>query len=103
MPLFRISEKHFAKDPELTRALSSLEKDLRQQFSGTLLDGLLIKNVDLSNGNEVTIAHKLGRPCVGYIITKKDSISGVSGVVSDDGLFITFVPDAGMTIDVWVF
>ena len=87
------------------RQQSNVEVSLKGLSNIAILDGALLKNVQVST-SETLVPHKLGRPYQGYIICSNNAYTAVklnSSTTSDAKLFISLSSSAPCTLTLWVF
>lgn len=90
------------------RAVSKFQENTRiiidEIVGKEILDGVLIKNIDLVAGVDNIISHKLNRNLLGWIIIKKNTQSDIwekSGDFSKKNLILNCSADT--TISIWIF
>lgn len=93
-------------DKELEELQNRLANFFEQIRTVQLLDGTLIKNIELKAGIPNNINHKLSRKPLGYIVTRKRAKSDIwdsqdSNKISDRTLILHC--DADVRIDLWIF
>ncbi len=84
--------------------LSKSVRDYTEQLTkNPMLDGILLQNIELSNGKE--LPHSLGRPWVGMLVTYSTAFAIVRAVKAPqtDISTIYIESDVPTTVDVWVF
>lgn len=98
---FRAFKKLGQKDFATSKMQDNSEQFNNQFFKNPLLDGRLIKDVEVTTST-VSIEHKLGRVPIGYLITKQNADARV-WYTSITELFLVLDSSATVTIDLWVF
>ena len=92
-----------AKSPELNRIQANIDTFADSVTSIPILDGNLIKDVELSS-SETQVSHKLGRKYRGWIIVDKNAQQDVW--VSSTDLtqrFLALTAAGSVTVSLWVF
>ena len=102
------------KDP-MAGVLNSVQDHIAQSITplaeSEIVDGNLIKEIDLTTGADNLIEHKLGREPLGWIVVRKfaavdiyESLTDSSGSSYDRKKFITFQVGTNMTdVHFWIF
>lgn len=88
--------------PEVIRLLNGWASILNPLLGTTILQGVHLKNVELSSGSNV-VSHPLGRLPQGYLICR---VRSSHATFYDTGLtpsVINLEASAGCIIDLWVF
>ena len=92
---------------ELEQVQDSVEKKFGELDGLAILNGKLLKDVEITNNVTNKIYHGLGRPYQGYIVTKINEKVVVQVVTADDtepGKFIPLsVVSYDAVADLWVF
>jgi len=92
---------------ELEQVQDSVEKKFAELDGLAILNGKLIKDVEITNNVTNKIYHGLGRPYQGYIVTKIDEKVVVQVVTADDTEPDKFIPLSVVSYDavadLWVF
>lgn len=68
-----------------------------------ILDGRLIKDVSVNNTTLTEVAHGLGRPLNGWLVTRINADARVWEAASSKDTLLTLDSSANATIDLWVF
>ena len=102
------------QDP-LAGVLNSVQDQIEQSVTpiaeSEIVDGNLIKEIDLTTGADNLIEHKLGREPLGWIVVRKfaavdiyESLTDSSGSSYDRKKFINFQVGTNMTdVNFWIF
>ena len=102
------------QDP-MAGVLNSVQDHIAQSITplaeSEIVDGNLIKEIDLTTGADNLIEHKLGREPLGWIVVRKfaavdiyESLTDSSGSSYDRKKFINFQVGTNMTdVHVWIF
>lgn len=91
---------------EFVNLNNELARVLRQITDCPLLDGHLIRGIELAAGVEQAIPHGLSRKYQGFIIVRCSDDSTFDEAYADPGdqdRFIHLTPSANTTVDLWVF
>ena len=104
--MIRAFRKIRAKEFELNQVQDSIEQTFKSVLSVPLLNGVLIRSINLTSGTTNRIEHKLGRNLIGYLVLRKDAPATIydtkSSAVSDKD-FLLLSTTQNTTIDIWVF
>lgn len=92
---------------DIQRLQDSLESSLSFVGSCPLIDGLLLEDVKLKEGDN-SISHGLGRELRGWIITRQSQVSSIydkqaSNPTKDKFLTLSSSTSPDVTVDLWVF
>jgi hypothetical protein len=91
-------------DPVLARVQTALQQQTPTATTCPLMSGALLTGIALTSGTPKSIAHGLGRPYKGFLVT---SITTATIVwipsTSDTAKFIVLEVTANTTASVWVF
>lgn len=71
-------------------------------IANTLMNGNLINNFTLVNGNNV-INHQLGRMMIGWMISDINAAATIYRSQPMNNLTLTLNSNAGCVVDIWVF
>ena len=92
---------------ELEQVQDSVEKKFGELDGLVILNGKLLKDVEITNNVTNKIYHGLGRPYQGYIVTKIDEKVVVKVITADDTEPDKFIPLSVVSYDavadLWVF
>ena len=104
--LSRFSRK-VTYDPETESIQDMIENSFRSVESCPLVDGILLENIDLKEGDN-TIDHKLGRALRGWMFTRQRLFSLIydkqdENDSKDKTLILNSSTAQTVTVDVWVF
>lgn len=105
MTINKLKKIHFAD-----RVTAKFQENVRvltdDVVSKEILDGVLIKNIELSAGSDNIINHKLNRPAIGWIIVRKNTKSDIwdkqTGNILENKTLVLDCSD-NVTIDIWIF
>ena len=91
------------KNSELDRVQSNVQLFSNELTTNPLLDGVLLKDIDLTT-TETLVNHTLGRLPQGWIIIKKDAAQDVyeSGTTLQQR-FLSLTAGGAVTVSLWVF
>jgi|TARA_Y100000310_G_scaffold10507_1_gene11203 hypothetical protein len=92
-------------DGGLERVQNSLENSFRSIQSCLLLDGHLLRDINLAVGDN-TVAHKLGRILQGWLIVRKSGpivIYDKQAENANTGQVLTLNATIAGTVSLWVF
>ena len=100
-----VEDKPAARDFQQTQ--DNTEEFTRRVSAVPLLDGRLIKDIQLTGGTAKKIAHKLGRVYVGWILTRLTAIAQDhpkdNRTNTDNDKFIELTSTSNAVIDIWIF
>ncbi len=94
-----------AEDKDVNKVQDNINTSLSAVLSKEIVDGILLKEVDLVTGTNV-ISHKLNRKIEGWIIVRKRATADIwdsqdSSNTRDRTL--TLESSADVTVDLWIF
>ena len=88
------------------RAVNQLQENMEQAINPVLksqiIDGIIIKDVEVLTGTPKTINHLLGRAITGYAVIKRNASSQIWDSANDKRT-LTLNSSANVTINLWVF
>lgn len=93
-------------DSKMREMQYRLEETLRPVTDSSIVDGLLIEDIDLASGTTKKIAHKLGRNMIGWIVVGRNAAQHVydaNAGKSDLDQFLYLTAGGTVTVNVWVF
>lgn len=93
--------KQLTGDANLDKVQNNVEIFAQQFYRNSLIDGLLIEGVTVTTGT-ASVAHKLGRTPVGFIVVDKNANADI-WTVSKNNTFLTLDASATVTVSLWVF
>ena len=99
-------KKIYSDDQVLNRVQDQVAQSISQLLRTEVLDGRLIKDVELSAGISNEVEHKLGRDLIGYIVTKKNAQSDIWDEQQNNARISSFLnlrSENNVTVDLWVF
>lgn len=102
--------KPFKKIKIPTREVEQMQESISQTVNPVIrkeiLNGLLIKDVDLDSGVDNFVEHKLGRKLIGYVVVRKN----VPAVINDkqetnqqSDRFLILNCTVGVRVTLWLF
>lgn len=100
--------RNTSDDGRIESLQNSLENTLRAIEDCPLLDGHLLKDIELANGDN-EIEHKLGRSIMGWFITRhRETPSDIIEKETDNDnldsiLLLNSSVGTTITVDIWVF
>jgi hypothetical protein len=99
--------RNFVKLNTQDRIISQLQDNIDQAFNVTNVfnDGILHQGIALASG-ATTLNHGLGRPLIGWVITRKSGAADVYDTQATNLLperNLTLVASAAITVDILVF
>ena len=95
-------ERVQAKDAELRRVVDKVATFGAALQSIPILDGRLVRDVELS-GVLTKVAHGLARRPLGWIIVSRINATGIWDSAPKDGTFLYLGANDPVTVDLWVF
>ena len=99
-------KKIFVEDANINQIQENIEQVLEPFIINPILNGVLIKEVNIVSGTTTNIEHKLGRKPLGWIVTRKRADSRVwdlndTNTAQDKTLSLTC--SSNVKIDLWIF
>ncbi|MBV6514145.1 MAG: hypothetical protein FMNOHCHN_03735 [Ignavibacteriaceae bacterium] len=94
-----------SEDEAVNRIQEQLEFILNPLIKTAILDGVLLRNVNLST-TPTRVEHKLNRKHLGYFIVDKDAAADVYSMQSSETMpnkFIKLVSTAPVNVSIWIF
>jgi len=94
------------ENKELNKLQSNIELTFTPIINSEIINGILIRNLNLTTGQDNIVAHKLGRKALGYIIVKKSDESTIWDVDSEtfsEKNFLILNCSADVVVSLWVF
>jgi len=91
---------------ELKQVQENVEQTFKQILTNPLINGVLLRDVQLTTGSTNLVQHKLGRKALGYIVTKRSANATVFDADSKTVVeqnFLKLSTSANVTVDLWVF
>lgn len=102
--------KNYKKISSDIQELNQIQDRISDVFtaisSSDIINGVLLKSIFLSTGEENLIAHKLGRKPKGYIVIRKRSQSEIwdeQDSVQMPNKYLDLRCSANVLIDLWIF
>jgi len=93
-------------DANVDRLQYRLEETLKPVTDSSIVDGVLIEDIDLASGTSTKIAHKLGRKLRGWIVVGRTAAQHVydeNAGETDLDEFLHLTAGGTVTVNVWVF
>lgn len=93
---------------QLTRVNDLVKQAVDPVLAVPLLQGRLVSSIAVTAGTPVTIFHQLGRPYVGYFVTRAVGAAGISlyetaSSANNTASTLVVTPTGSGTISLWVF
>ena len=92
-----------SSDLNVSRLSDSASEAVRLLGSKEILNGILIKDIVMGNGETRDIAHKLGRKPRGWIVVDTDSVGTIRRTGEYTSTYITITTTGTPTFSLWVF
>lgn len=89
-------------DPVIRQIQNNTEQAITPILDKEIIDGIIVKEIELSTGVENIVNHKLGREPLGYIIVKKNANSVIWNS-SINKRNIDLRCSANVTVNIWIF
>ena len=92
-------------DQTLSLLQTSWAAQLNSVLANPLMQGTLLRSIDLINGT-TQVNHKLGRPLIGWFITRKDGAAEIYDVQAANQIparTLNLVSNAAVTVDIYCF
>ena len=110
MSLSRFNKVFKPQDQEFNRLQDSIEQAVNPVIDSRIVDGVYIKEVDLSTA-DTFVEHKLGREPLGFIVVRKfaagdvfESLTDSSGDNYDRKKFINIKASTSLSnVYLWIF
>ena len=100
-----VDDKPVARDFQQTQ--DNTENILKEVADSPLLNGRLIKDIELTGGTAKKVAHKLGRAYEGWILTRLTAVAQDhpkdNRTNTDNNKFIELTSTSNAVIDIWIF
>ena len=117
MSIRRFKKTYLPADSQSSREFNTLQDNIEQSINPVLdsriVDGVYLKEIDLTHSVDNLIEHKLGREPLGWVVVRKfaaidifESLTDSSGNSYDRKKFINFqIPGTTSMSDVyfWIF
>lgn len=94
------------KSGELNKFQDNVESAFEGVLNAPILDGTLVRDVCLEAGKVNEVHHKLGRPAIGWFITRKRADSRIWDTQDynpNPTRYLSLACSHTVTIDIWVF
>jgi len=89
-------------DRIINQVQDNIEQAINPIINSEIINGLIIKDIEVLTGTVLTISHRLGRTPNGFAIVKRNANSTVwNGII--DKKTIELNSSANVTITLWVF
>ena len=89
-------------DRIINQVQDNIEQAITPIINSEIIDGLIIKDIEVLTGATLTLSHKLGRTPNGFAVIKRNANSTVwNGLI--DKKTIELNSSANVTISLWVF
>ena len=99
-------ERVSTSDETLSRIQERIEDAFLPVSNASIIDGKIIKDVELASGTTKVLSHQLGRNLNGWIVVSKNAAQHVYDVQSsNDNLdkFLYLTASGTVTVNLWVF
>lgn len=91
-------------DEKVQRALDTLLTLVNKLPDVSILNGRLVKNIDVAvTANVTRVAHGLGRVPQGAIVIRADTVGAPVTVLGGDAKFLQVDANSTTNVDLWVF
>ena len=90
----------------VTQTQSNVNTVVKEIANSSIIDGVLIEDVELASGTSTKIAHKLGRTLQGWIIVGRNAAQHVydeNSGQTDLSTYLHLTAGGTVTVNVWVF
>lgn len=91
-----------ANDQTFIQMQTAWKSQLDPVLANPLVDGILLKNVALDNG-ETQINHLLGRKPLGWFLVDQNAAASIYRAQPMTILTLTLFSDSAVTVSLWVF
>lgn len=103
---FKAFKKLSSDDALINRLQENVQQALLPVSSSEIIDGILLKNVELVSATDNAVQHKLGRVPLGWAVVGKRSQADVwdgQSTNSNKSLILVLRCSANVVVDLWVF
>lgn len=93
-------------EPKLERIQQNITKALQPIIQASIIDGVHLTGVVLTTGQANLVAHKLGRPPLGWLIVRKRATADIWDEQDGNSMptsSLDLRSSATVTVDLWVF
>ena len=104
--MFRKFKKIEISDQVISRFQDNVEQAIGSLPLTDILQGRLIRNINLLSASTVLVDHKLGRPVIGWFVVRQRAsaiIWDVQDANPNPSLTLNLNCSANVNIDLWVF
>ena len=104
--MYKKFKKIEIEDQILSRVQDNIEQAIGALPSTEILQGRLVKSVSLLSASTVKVAHKLGRPVIGWIVVRQRGNAAIWDVQDSNpspSLTLDLNCSSNVTVDLWVF
>jgi hypothetical protein len=94
------------KDKESSKLQENVELVLKPIINSQIIDGVLLKCVDLQPGKRNEVQHKLGRLPLGYIVVRKRADARIWDLQDTNpapGQTFSLACSHAVQVDLWIF
>jgi len=98
--------KTYTKDAFATRLQHHLQQLFDKIFASPLVQGVHVKDINISTGSDNIVSHKLGTAYQGFVITNKDAIADIYLSSTENTVKqrqIILKTTANVTADLYIF
>jgi hypothetical protein len=91
---------------ELKQVQENTEQALESLLNNPILNGVLLRSVQLTTGSPSLVEHKLGRKPLGYLVTKRNANATIYDTETTsvaEQNFLKLNTSANVTVDLWIF
>ncbi len=89
-------------DPVVRQIQDNVQQVISPIVDKAILDGVYLKDVELTTGSIDIVGHKLGRQPLGYIVVKRNANSTIWDSATDKRT-LSLNCSANVTISIWIF
>jgi len=102
----RAFRKVVTADKDINQLQQYTEEAFEQIFGSDIIDGVLLKNIELDSSKTNTVNHKLDRDILGWIIIRQRGAASIFDS-QDTNVFtkktLALETNADVTVDIWIF
>lgn len=105
MARIRSFKKTSFEDQETSKLQTNLEIFFKQLETIALLDGVLLRDVELTSGSATKVQHKLARKPIGWMLAGQDANANIWEDTSNTtpNSTIDLNCSANVTVNIWIF
>lgn len=94
------------KDPDMSRMENYVMEFATQFLKNEMIDGLQLRSISLTTGQLNPVEHKLNRPVLGWVVTRKNADANIwdeQSANNSPSRTLNLQCSADVTVDLWVY